>query len=98
MCFVFRLSSAIPNNLTNSSCSKTNLDEISRPTQLADMYSKLINTEWSDSLHLLTLEMKDEKTVIQCLLEILMVDYHLNIKTYLHSCNHLQYAHIFIPT
>lgn len=49
------------------------LSEINKPTQLADKYTKLYETEWTDAYNILTLDMIDQRTVIEWLLNILKV-------------------------
>ncbi|XP_052808187.1 uncharacterized protein LOC128237042 isoform X2 [Mya arenaria] len=57
------------------------LDGFTRPTQVADKYSKLYETEWMDALNLLTLEMKEEKASMSWLLDILRESYAFCLMT-----------------
>ncbi|XP_052811751.1 uncharacterized protein LOC128239243 isoform X2 [Mya arenaria] len=57
------------------------LDGFTRPTQVADKYSKLYETEWMDALNILTLEMKEEKASMSWLLDILRESYAFCLMT-----------------
>ncbi|XP_053399549.1 uncharacterized protein LOC128557050 isoform X1 [Mercenaria mercenaria] len=76
-----RLSAVTSTKMANGNSNTTELGEVLRPTQIADKYSKLFDSEWTDAFHLLTLEMKEEKTVIQWLLEILQDSYWFCVNT-----------------
>lgn len=69
-----RLSTVTSHKMANGSIN-SDLGEINRPTQIADKYAKLFESEWTDAFNLLTLEMKEERSVVQWLLEILIDSY-----------------------
>ncbi|KAL4230768.1 hypothetical protein ACF0H5_011143 [Mactra antiquata] len=76
-----KLGSVTTTKFANGNTGVTDLSDINKPTQIADKYDKLYGSEWMDSFHLLTLEMKEEKLVIQWLLTVLQDAYWFCLST-----------------
>ncbi|KAH3834143.1 hypothetical protein DPMN_107462 [Dreissena polymorpha] len=63
--------SAVTSNKMSKTNGRNRDDETTRPSAIAEKYLKFYDSEWMDAFNVLTLEMKEEKTSINWLLDIL---------------------------
>ena len=69
-----RLSKALSAKLRDGNPNIADLNDIYRPTKLAEMFSELYDNEWTDAYTALENEM-DENDIVAYLLNIVMVSY-----------------------